>query len=123
MKIKIGLDIDGTILENPQFFAALSHSDNIETHIITGRDIKEHLETLVELARYGIKYERLHYADDWADKGRLCKELGIQIMFDDQDEYITHISCDTLVMKPRNGGNWNGATNKWYTKPANDCGK
>lgn len=121
MKIRIGLDIDGTITENPKFFAALTQSENFEVHIITGRDITDHLETLVELARSGIRSDGLHYAENWEDKARLCKELGIQIMFDDQDEYITHISPDTLVFKPRNGGNWSSEKKEWLTKPPNNC--
>ncbi len=121
--MKVGLDIDGTILENPEFFAALSQSETLEIAIITGRDIIDHDETVKELDELGIKYDDIHYAEDWEDKGRLCKELGIQIMFDDQDEYIEHISPDILVMKPRNGGNWDFNKKSWYTKPPNSCDK
>lgn len=121
--MKIGLDIDGTICENAEFFSALSQSDKFEVHIITGRDPSDKIETLDELTNLGIKFHTIHYADNWEDKGRICKELGLSVMFDDQDEYIKHISLDTLVMKPRNGGNWNDAKMSWYTKPADNCHK
>lgn len=121
--MKIGLDIDGTISENVEFFATLSQSDRFEVHIITGRDPADKIETLEELTSLGINFHTIHYADGWEDKGRICKELGLEVIFDDQDEYITHIPCSTLVFKPRNGGNWNAAKMDWLTKPANACEK
>ena len=116
MKIKIGLDIDGTITEHPEFFAALSQSEKFEVHVITGRGAEDIKDTTAELTALGIRWDKIHHADNWEDKGRVCKELGIEVMFDDQDEYISRISCDTLVLKPRNGGNWNSARMGWVGK-------
>lgn len=122
MKTKVGLDIDGTILENAKFFSELSQSESFEIFIITGRDFTDHADTLKELKDLDIRYDSVHYAEDWEDKGRLCGELGIQILFEDQDEYISHIPLETLVMKPRNGGNWNSGKKDWYTKKPSSCG-
>lgn len=119
--ITIGLDIDGTILENPSFFSMLSNLEDFYVYIITGRDSADHQETIAELKSFGIKFISVHYAKNWEDKGRLCKDLGIRVMFDDQDEYIAHIPEDILVMKPRNGGNWNYDKKDWMTKPPNNC--
>jgi hypothetical protein len=119
--MKIGLDIDGTISENSAFFATLAKSPDFEIYIITGRDQSDHKETLDELRRYDIQHKGVYYADNWEDKGRLCKDLGVKIMFDDQDEYIHHIPLDILVMKPRNGGNWNEKKDTWLVKPISTC--
>jgi uncharacterized HAD superfamily protein len=113
-KIKIGLDMDGTITEFPDFFAALTRSDQFEVHIITGRGPEHEEITKLELEKFGIRFDKLHLVDaTWAEKGKICKDLGIQIMFDDMDEFIKHISPDTMVFKVRNDGNWNGAHNDW----------
>lgn len=114
-KIKVGLDMDGTITDHPAFFSALSYSDKFEIHIITGRSLDEHKDqTIEELKQYDIKYHAIHFVDAvWEKKGEVCKKLGIQIMFDDMDEFIKHISESTMVFKVRNGGNWNEKTKQW----------
>jgi uncharacterized HAD superfamily protein len=104
--MKIGLDIDGTITDKPEFFALLTQNPNFEVHIITGRDKDWNLATIADLAKWGIRYDQIHYADNWLDKGRICAEQGLEIMFDDMDEYIKHIPEPTTVFKIRNGGNW-----------------
>lgn len=119
--MKIGLDIDGTITEYSGFFADLARVNDFQIYVITGRDPLDHQETLAELQRYDIRHNGVYYAENWEDKARLCQDLGIRIMFDDQDEYIEHMPPDILVMKPRNGGNWNFDKKTWLTKPANDC--
>lgn len=113
-KIKVGLDLDGTITDFPDFFAALSHSDKFEVHVITGRAEEHRDETIAELRGYGIKYLQIHFVDAvWDKKGEICEKLGIQIMFDDMDEFINHINDSTMVFKVRNPGNWDSDNKNW----------
>lgn len=113
-KIKIGLDMDGTITDFPDFFAALSKSDQFEIHVITGRGPEHEAVTIQELEKFGVRFDKLHLVDaTWKMKGEICKNLGIQIMFDDMDEFIKHISPDTMVFKVRNDGNWNETHSSW----------
>lgn len=113
-KIKVGLDMDGTITDFPDFFAALASSEKFEIHIITGRGEEHRQQTIEELNKFGVRYDHMHFVDaTWDKKGKICKDLGIQIMFDDMDEFIKHISPDTMVFKVRNGGNWNETYNCW----------
>lgn len=113
-KIKVGLDLDGTITDFPDFFAALSQNPQFEVHVITGRGEEHKNVTIAELQKYGIRYDALHLVDAiWHKKGEICKELGIQIMFDDMDEFINHIDDSTMVFKVRNGGNWDSENKNW----------
>ncbi len=114
-KLKIGLDIDGTITDYPAFFAIISKIDQFEIHIITGRGEDDRQSTIEELAQYGVRYDYLHFVDvNWHGKGQICKDYNIDFMFDDMDEYINNIPVSTAVFKVRNEGNWNTLSNKWY---------
>lgn len=111
--VKVALDIDGSITEHPAFMAALSQAPGTEIHILTGRGPEDHEATVRELATLGIRYSKIHYADTWADKGALCESLRIEILVEDQDEYIRHIPERVLVLKPRNGGNYDFLKRVW----------
>lgn len=114
-KMKIGLDIDGTITDYPKFFSILSKTEQFEVHIITGRGEEDRQSTIEELAAYNIRYDYIHFVDvDWKNKGEICKKYGIDMMFDDMDEYINNIPMSTTVFKVRNEGNWNDKSNRWY---------
>jgi hypothetical protein len=67
------------------------------------------------LADWGIAYDELHFANSLSDKGRLCRELNIDIFFDDQDECIVPVTERTLVFKIRNGGNFDFNERKWLS--------
>lgn len=113
-KVKVGLDMDGTITDHPEFFSALSKSDQFEIHIITGRGPENEDMTVKELQEYGIRYDQIHFVDAiWDQKGKVCEKLGINVMFDDMDEFIQHIPESTMVFKVRNPGNWNEILKQW----------
>ncbi len=113
----IGLDIDGTITDCAKFFKHLSEQFGPENvYIITGRDPEDLEYTKAELDGHGIVYNKILHARDWHDKGRFCSMHEIDVLFEDQDEYIEHIPPTTMVFKPRNGGNYDFRGGFWLTK-------
>lgn len=112
-KIKVALDIDGVIDENREFFSKLSQNPEFDISIVTGRDPKNHTSTVLFLENCKISYNDIHYADTWTDKARICQELGVKVFIEDQDEYIKHLPEGILVLKSRNGGNYNFRRSSW----------
>jgi len=114
----IGLDIDGTIDEHAEFFRFLSATMRAAGHrvfILTFRDPGNRSKTEAQLAVWGIVYDELHFAGALDDKGRLCRELAIDIYFDDQDECVVGVDERTTVFKIRNGGNFDFEERKWLS--------
>jgi hypothetical protein len=116
--MRVGLDIDGLLDERPDFFALLSAALRAAGHfvaILTFRDPDTRSRTEGQLAGWGISYDELHFARSLSDKGRLCRELNIDVYFDDQDECVVGVSEKTTVLKIRNGGNFDFAAGKWVS--------
>jgi hypothetical protein len=116
--MRIGLDLDGTIDENPVFFAFLAAALRGAGHfvaIVTYRDPTSRERTESALAGFGVFYDELHFARALDDKGRLCRELDLDVYFDDQDECIQGVPERTLVFKVRNGGNFDFADRHWLS--------
>ncbi|MDX1373065.1 MAG: hypothetical protein R3321_11375 [Nitrososphaeraceae archaeon] len=82
--MKFGFDLDNTITEAPEMWAAIINalSDaGHETHIITYRHPVQHLkDTKKELEMYGIRYDHLHLV---CDKEEICRIWKIDMAFDD----------------------------------------
>jgi hypothetical protein len=116
--MRIALDLDGLLDEQPRFFSFLSAALRAGTHfvaILTYRDPDSRERTEATLAALGIIYDELHFARSLDDKGRLCRELDIDIYFDDQDECVVGVDERTTVFKIRNGGNFDFAARKWLS--------
>ena len=116
--MRIGLDIDGLLDEHPEFFAFLSSSLRAQEHfvaVLTYRDPESRVRTEASLAGWGVVYDELHFARSLDDKARLCRELAIDIYFDDQDECIVGVDEGTTVFKIRNGGNFDFEQRKWLS--------
>ena len=116
--MNVALDIDGTISEHPQFFAALSVALRAGGHrvlILTYRDAARTESTKAELSRWGIQFEKLLLARSMAEKGTLCEVHNVDVFFDDQDECITPVPERVLVFKVRNGGNFDFDRRKWVS--------
>ena len=119
--MRVGFDIDGLLDERPDFFAFLSTALRAGGHfvaILTYRDPAREEQTHRQLAAWGIRYDELHFARSLSDKGRLCRELHIDVYFDDQDECAGGVDESTTVFKIRNGGNFDFAAKKWLSTPA-----
>lgn len=46
---------------------------------------------------------------------RLCRELSIDLYFDDQDECVVGVDEQTTVLKIRNGGNFDFSEKQWLS--------
>jgi hypothetical protein len=116
--MRVGLDIDGLLDERPEFFAFLSAALRAAGHfvaVLTFRDPASRSRTEEQLAAWGVTYDELHFARSLADKGRLCREVKIDIYFDDQDECVVGVDEATTVFKIRNGGNFDFDVRKWMS--------
>jgi hypothetical protein len=116
--MRIGLDLDGTLDECPAFFALLTAALRAGGHfiaILTYRDPTSSRRTEAQLAELGIVHDELHFARSLDDKGRLCRELFLDVYFDDQDECIVGVDERTMVFKVRNGGNFDFDNQKWVS--------
>ncbi len=116
--MRIGLDLDGLLDERPDFFAFLTAALKAGGHfvaVLTYRDPESRRRTEETLAGWGVSFDELHFARSLSDKGRLCRELGIDVYFDDQDECIQDVGEKTTVFKIRNGGNFDFEGKKWLS--------
>jgi hypothetical protein len=91
--MKVGLDLDFTITEIPEFFSILSEAlikKKHEVHIITYRD--EVLETTQLLRDLGISYTKLWLPGETDDmsqwKARIASDIGLDVMIDDAPEIL-----------------------------------
>lgn len=118
-KLKIAIDIDNTItasIESMAFFALLTNSfkGKVDIYIITSRDntIESISKTKKELERMDIHYDQLVITSDKA--GVIIKE-GINIFFEDTDEFFQHLPPSVVVFKIREFGNFDftEGVHKW----------
>jgi hypothetical protein len=109
--MNIGLDIDGTISENPQFFALLSavlKTAGHKVYIISYRDPspKSVAETKQELKSWKISYDALHLPNDDFGMGMgmgewkrdVAERLNLDIMIDDALEVLAAMPKKVLRM-------------------------
>src|SRR5207237_6402996 len=83
--MRVGLDLDGLLDERPDFFAFLSAALRAGGHfvaVLTYRDPASRARTEEQFAGWGVAYDELHFARSLADKGRLCREVGLDVYFD-----------------------------------------
>jgi hypothetical protein len=116
--MRVGLDLDGLLDEQPAFFRFLTTALQGRGHfvaVLTYRDADCRQRTESRLAEMGMVYDELHFARSLADKGRLCRELELDVYFDDQDECIVPVDERTVVFKIRNGGNFDFGERKWLS--------
>jgi hypothetical protein len=116
--VRVGFDIDGLLDERPEFFAFLSAALRAGGHfvaILTYRDPARRAHTEEQLRAWGVVYDELHFARALDDKGRLCRELELDVYFDDQDECAVGVDERTTVFKIRNGGNFDFTAHKWLS--------
>ena len=114
----IALDIDGTISERPDFFALLSVSFRRAGHrviVITYRDPARADATKVQLAGWGVEFDELVIAGSLTGKGEACAAHAVDLFIDDQDECIAGVPESVLVLKVRNGGNFDFAARRWVS--------
>lgn len=99
--MKIGIDLDGTISEYPEFFALFSRAMSdagCTIYVITDRPVGSEKSVKQELEQYGITYDSLKIT---SDKAGFIEDNGIEVLFDDMDRYLRHLSSEVAVFKIR----------------------
>ncbi|MHC4617790.1 MAG: hypothetical protein ACYTEQ_08550 [Planctomycetota bacterium] len=104
---KIGVDLDGTISEYPQFFKlftkAMAHA-GCKIYVITDRPPGTETHIRQELQNYGITYDAIKIT---SDKAGFIEDEGITVLFDDMDRYFRHLPERVAVFKIRQKYNFN----------------
>lgn len=103
--MKIGIDFDGTITENPEFFSrfarTLRHTDMV--YVISSCDKRNesilHKTTeqkKMKLKKWDIPYNKLLFALEPipVNKARICIKYGIDVMIDDDVRNLKKIKTD-----------------------------
>jgi hypothetical protein len=107
----LGLDLDGTIDESPEFFRTLTACWPGKVYVITYRSDRAPAKEDVE--KHGIRYDELILVGAFAEKAVRIKELGIAVYVDDQDEMLLDIPETVTVLKIRNAGNFDFDEKQW----------
>jgi uncharacterized HAD superfamily protein len=107
----LGIDLDGTITDAPDFFRSMTAKWDGKIYIITYRDDKEVAEN--DVRKHGVRFDEVILVNSFKQKADVIREKNIKFFFDDMDEVITHIPEDVMVFKVRNGGNFCQDSGKW----------
>jgi len=113
--MKIALDLDGTITRYPEFFSKLSHIWDDEVYIISFR---YSMDTCVEdCQKYNIKYTEIFLAKNEDSKAEICERLGIEVLVDDDPDFLVHCKKNMLALMVRNEENFDYKNKQYlYTK-------
>lgn len=111
----LGLDLDGTIDEAPEFFRLLCQIWPGKVYIITYRSDKD--KAICDLIYHQIRYDELILVDNFDAKANIIIEKNISVYFDDQPEMIKQIPSTVNVMLVRNGGNFDFFDKLWLFSP------
>jgi hypothetical protein len=102
----IALDIDDTITLHPAFFSAMSRAMREAGHTIVVITLRES-EPLArhDLDAWGIAFDRLVCATPsalaehgYAWKASVCRELGVDVFFEDSPRILSHVDPATLAL-------------------------
>ena len=110
---KIGIDLDGTISEYPEFFKLLSRAmarAGCKIYVVTDRMPGTETAVAHELERYDITY---HVIKITAQKAKYILREGISILFDDVDEYFLDLPEEVAVFKIRQKYNFDFGRKRW----------
>ena len=113
--MKIAIDLDNTITADRNsalFFRIITHLLIPENDIIviSNRDESDRETTEQELSVLGIRCNKLILTENKA--GYVLKN-GINILFEDTDEYFLEIPESVTVFKIREDGNFSFSAGKW----------
>ena len=105
----LGLDLDGTIDEAPEFFRLLSRIWPGRVVIITCR--LDESKARADADKFGVFYDELVTVRKLEEKAEAIEQTGVNVYVDDQDECLMDIPMDVTVLKIRNEGNFTNG--KW----------
>lgn len=96
--MNIGVDLDDTISELPEFFAIVSQALRRHGHkvyIVSYRSAASFDESRREVAAWGIEHDGLFHPVDGerigAFKSRIASELDLDVFFDDMPEALAEM--------------------------------
>lgn len=108
----LGIDIDGTIDEAPEFFSILTTMWKGKIIIISYRDNLAKAQEDVQ--SHGVRFDEIVLVNSFKQKAEVIRERNIKVFFDDMDEVIMHIPGDVKVFKVRNDGNFCNISGRWF---------
>ena len=112
-KIKIAVDLDGTISEYPEFFKLFTKAMSqagCEIYVITDKLPGSEPLVAEQLQGYGITYDVIKIT---SQKSRYILKEGITVMFDDIDRYFLDLPPEVAVFKIRQKYNFDFAEKRW----------
>jgi hypothetical protein len=112
-KMKIAVDLDGTISEFPEFFKAFTKAmsrSGCKIYIVTDRPPGTEEQVAEQLQGYGITYETIKIT---RQKSRYILDEGITVLFDDTDEYFLDLPAEVAVFKIRQKYNFDFDEKRW----------
>ncbi len=112
-KIKIAVDLDGTISEYPEFFKLFTKvmsQAGCKIYVVTDRPTGTEEQVAEQLQGYGITYDIIKIT---SRKSRYILDEGIEVLFDDVDEYFLDLPPEVAVFKIRQKYNFDFAKKKW----------
>ena len=111
--MNIGVDLDATISMYPEFFSfftkAMSEAGH-KIYIVTDRGQGTEETVAKELEGYGITYDVLKIT---RNKDEYIIKEGIEVLFDDMDEYFQELPESVAVFKVRGHYNFDYEDKKW----------
>ncbi|WP_146663540.1 hypothetical protein [Anaerohalosphaera lusitana] len=111
--MKIGVDLDGTVSEYPEFFSFMTRalvSACARVHVITDRPIGTEWQVAKELEGYGVVWDEIVITGDKA--GFIARE-GVEVLFDDVDQYFEAVPQSVAVFKVRQHYNYDFEQGRW----------
>jgi len=111
--LKIGVDLDGTISEYPEFFNLFTRAmaeAGCKIYVITDRVPGTEADVASELEGYGITY---HVIKITSDKASYILNEGITVLFDDVDDYFIELPEQVAVFKVRQKYNFDFGRKVW----------
>lgn len=111
--MKIAIDLDATITMYPKVFSAFSKAFKTaghEVHVVTDRVPGTENDVIKMLDEFDIAYDYIHIAKD---KASYILRQGIEVLFDDTDEYFTKLPETVAVMKVRGHYNFDYENRRW----------
>jgi len=111
--LKIGVDLDGTISEYPEFFKLFTKvmsEAGCKIYIISDRRPGSKNEVAGELKKYGITYDVIKIT---GEKAKYILKEGIDVLYDDVDEYFLELPKEVAVFKIRQKYNFDFRRKRW----------
>lgn len=112
-KMKIAVDLDGTISEYPEFFKVFTKAmceGGCKIYVVTDRPPGTEDVVAYELQRYGITYDEIKIT---SEKSQYILKEGIKVLFDDVDQYFLDLPAEVAVFKIRQKYNFDFAEKRW----------